>query len=282
MATCLTAGARGCGARRLWRVHVAVAHPQAIRGVAQGPRALSACARRSLRLDNCQALRNGELHSSSLQRLSIVACKGLTSLRVGCPALRELVLEECDQVQRIALWPVGTEALSLGTCPSLAALDVAAPAMRRLDLRCARDGSHPGRRARPACAPHEARAAPRARGCGVLADVRLRCPALEALDATFCARLGSAALAGIIASAPPLHTLVLSVCQALDTAGLGALRGLATLRVLDLSYTEVQARRPRRAPPGQAPALRPALPTPAGRARRTWRPCSWPARACTR
>jgi len=266
MATCLTAGARGCGARRLWRAHVAVAHPQAIRGVAQGPRALSACARRSLRLDNCHALRNGELHSSSLQRLSIVACKGLTSLRVGCPALRELVLEECDQVQRIALWPVGTEALSLGTCPSLAALDVAAPAMRRLDLRCARAGSHPGRRARPACAPHEARAAPRARGCGVLADVRLRCPALEALDATFCARLGSAALAGIIASAPPLHTLVLSVCQALDTAGLGALRGLATLRVLDLSYTEVQARRlPARAAGAGARAA--ARPADAGRAR---------------
>ena len=80
------------------------------------------------------------------------------------------------------------------------------------------------------------------RGCGVLAKLLLDCPVLETLDATFCARLGNAALAGAIASAPPLRSLVLSVCQSLDAAGLSSLRALESLRVLDLSYTEIQAR----------------------------------------
>ncbi|KAK9836189.1 hypothetical protein WJX81_007802 [Elliptochloris bilobata] len=171
---------------------------------------------RALRLENCEALAAFELHSTSLQRLSIVACKGVRLLRLACPALRQLVLEECDQLQRAVLRPVGVEALALGTCPSLAALELAAPCMRLLDIR----------------------------GCGVLAELSLNCPSLAILDATFCARLGNAALAGAIASAPPLQSLVLSVCQSLDAAGLQPLQALQTLRVLDLSYTEIQGLEP--------------------------------------
>ena len=67
---------------------------------------------------------------------------------------------------------------------------------------------------------------------------------LEALDATFCGRLGRSALAWVVKSAPPLRTLVLSVCSHLDAAALEALGTLHTLRLLDLSYTEIQARPP--------------------------------------
>ena len=76
----------------------------------------------------------------------------------------------------------------------------------------------------------------------MLSSLVLDCPALECLDATFCGRLGRSALAWVVKSAPPLHTLVLSVCSHLDGAALEALGTLHTLRLLDLSYTEIQAR----------------------------------------
>ncbi len=94
--------------------------------------------RRSLRLENCEGLETPELHSTSLQRLSIAACKGITALRLACPALLELALDECDQLERAVLRPLGVETLALGTCPSLVALELAAPAMRVLDIKCAR------------------------------------------------------------------------------------------------------------------------------------------------
>jgi hypothetical protein len=78
----------------------------------------------------------------------------------------------------------------------------------------------------------------------MLSALVLDCPSLEALDATFCGRLGRSALAWVVKSAPPLRTLVLSVCSHLDAAALEALGTLHTLRLLDLSYTEIQARPP--------------------------------------
>ena len=76
----------------------------------------------------------------------------------------------------------------------------------------------------------------------MLSTLALDCPALESLDATFCGRLGKNALAWVVNSSPPLHTLVLSVCSHLDANALEALGTLQTLRLLDLSYTEIQAR----------------------------------------
>ncbi len=75
----------------------------------------------------------------------------------------------------------------------------------------------------------------------MLSTLGLDCPALESLDATFCGRLGKSALAWVVNSSPPLHTLVLSVCSHLDANALEALGTLHTLRLLDLSYTEIQA-----------------------------------------
>lgn len=78
------------------------------------------------------------------------------------------------------------------------------------------------------------------RGCGTLSSLVLDCPRLEVLDATFCGRLGKSALAWAVKSQPPLQSLILSVCSHLDSGALEALGTMHTLRVLDLSYTEVK------------------------------------------
>jgi hypothetical protein len=78
------------------------------------------------------------------------------------------------------------------------------------------------------------------RGCGNLSNLVLDCPKLECLDATFCSQLGRSALAWAVKSQPPLRSLVLSVCSHLDAGALEPLGTLHTLRVLDLSYTEVK------------------------------------------
>lgn len=105
-----------------------------------------------------------ELHSTSLQQMSIASCKGVTLLRLACPALAELSVDECDQLERACLRPIGAVALALGTCPSLVALEIAAPAMCALDIRCGlslfflvgrRSGLAKGR---PVCYTHLCRA----------------------------------------------------------------------------------------------------------------------------
>jgi hypothetical protein len=80
------------------------------------------------------------------------------------------------------------------------------------------------------------------RGCGTLSSLVLDCPRLESLDATFCGCLGKSALAWAVRSQPPLRSLILSVCSHLDSGALDALGTMHTLRVLDLSYTEVKVR----------------------------------------
>lgn len=62
------------------------------------------------------------------------------------------------------------------------------------------------------------------------------------MDASFCGQLGDQALAAAARHAPPLTTLVLSVCPAISGRGLGALSRLVTLACLDLSYSEIEVR----------------------------------------
>lgn len=96
----------------------------------------------------------------------------------------------------------------LGSCVSLVALDVLAPSLSHLDLR----------------------------GCGTLRDLALDCPRLEILDATFCSELCDAELVAALARAPLLNKLLLGACSQVRRAV--QLR-MPTLRVLDLSYTDV-------------------------------------------
>ncbi|CAL8472159.1 g11701 [Coccomyxa elongata] len=167
---------------------------------------------RSLILHNCGGLKDAQLVSRSIEHLSLANCRGLANLVLDCPSLQALQLEECNDLQTINLKAIGMNTLSLGTCPNLTSLRLSAPVMRNLDLK----------------------------GCGMLSTLGLDCPALESLDATFCGRLGKSALAWVVNSSPPLHTLVLSVCSHLDANALEALGTLHTLRLLDLSYTEIQ------------------------------------------
>jgi hypothetical protein len=50
------------------------------------------------------------------------------------------------------------------------------------------------------------------RGCGGLQQLHLDCPALQMLDANFCATLADEGLSAAVASIPPLRKLALSVC----------------------------------------------------------------------
>lgn len=81
------------------------------------------------------------------------------------------------------------------------------------------------------------------RGCGILKDLQLNCPSLERLDCAYCRSLPDQALSSICAAAPRLNSLVLSVCTAVGCSGLLELQNLRHLRMLDLSYTEIEARR---------------------------------------
>lgn len=74
----------------------------------------------------------------------------------------------------------------------------------------------------------------------MLEEVSLQCPSLERLDFTYCQGLPDDALARLPAGAPRLSSLVLSVCTSVGTPGLYHLKELFRLRMLDLSYTDIQ------------------------------------------
>ena len=78
------------------------------------------------------------------------------------------------------------------------------------------------------------------RGCGQLEDMQLWCPELTALDCSYCSSLADIGLASLVAGCPRLDTLSLSVCSRLTAPGLRCLQRLAGLRMLDLSYTDLQ------------------------------------------
>lgn len=74
----------------------------------------------------------------------------------------------------------------------------------------------------------------------MLQHLELACPNLRSVDATFCTQLTDKVLSGALAGCPPLERLTLSVCACMSTSGLARLGPLARLRLLDLSYTEVE------------------------------------------
>ena len=80
------------------------------------------------------------------------------------------------------------------------------------------------------------------RGCGLLRRISAHCPALESIDATFCGQLDGAGLATLVGAAPRLHSLLLSVCESLAPNALHCLTASRHLRLLDLSYTEIEVR----------------------------------------
>ena len=82
---------------------------------------------------------------------------------------------------------------------------------------------------------------PLCRGCNLLQRLSLDCCKLSSMDATFCTQLDSLTLSKALAGAPLLQSLVLSVCSALEPA-MPARVTLSCLRLLDLSYTNIQVR----------------------------------------
>jgi len=78
------------------------------------------------------------------------------------------------------------------------------------------------------------------RGCNLLQALKLTCPSLSALDATFCTQLDSLTLSRALAGAPYLDSLVLSVCMGLDPVIPTDLTSIVNLSLLDLSYTGIQ------------------------------------------
>ena len=70
--------------------------------------------------------------------------------------------------------------------------------------------------------------------------MRLWCPELTALDCSYCSSLTDIGMASLVAGCPRLDTLSLSVCSRLTSPGLRCLQRLARLRILDLSYTDLQ------------------------------------------
>ena len=75
------------------------------------------------------------------------------------------------------------------------------------------------------------------RGCNALEALKLECPRLATLDATFCTQLDSLALIRALKGAPRLDALVLSVCLGLDPILPSIFNALSHLSLLDLSYT---------------------------------------------
>ena len=78
------------------------------------------------------------------------------------------------------------------------------------------------------------------RGCNVLEALKLNCPRLVTLDATFCTQLDSLALTRALTGAPRLDALVLSVCLGLDPVIPPTFNSLSHLSLLDLSYTGLE------------------------------------------
>lgn len=105
-----------------------------------------------------QGLVRVKLSTSSLERLSLMNCKKVSSLELSCPVLHHLHLDGCDHLIEASFAPVGLQTLNLGICPHLTNLVIEADQMTALDLR----------------------------GCGVLCQASIQCPRLLSLDASYC------------------------------------------------------------------------------------------------
>ncbi|XP_004303464.1 PREDICTED: F-box/LRR-repeat protein 15 [Fragaria vesca subsp. vesca] len=171
---------------------------------------------KSLVLENCESLTAVRFCSTSLVSLSLVGCRGITSLELICPYLEQVSLDGCDHLERAALFPVGLRSLNLGICPKLSALSIDAPTMVLLELK----------------------------GCGVLSEASINCPLLTSLDASFCSQLRDDCLSATAASCPLIESLILMSCPSVGSDGLYSLRWLPNLIVLDLSYTFLMSLKP--------------------------------------
>ena len=78
------------------------------------------------------------------------------------------------------------------------------------------------------------------RGCNVLEALKLNCPSMSSLDATFCTQLDTLTLSRALTGAPHLDSLVLSVCMGLEPVIATDLTSIVNLSLLDLSYTSIQ------------------------------------------
>lgn len=163
----------------------------------------------TLILDNCDGLVKVKLSTSSLEKLSLVCCKKVTTLELSCPALQQLHLDGCDRLIDASFAPVGLQSLNLGICPHLTNLVIKADQMTALDLR----------------------------GCGLLSQTSIDCPNLSSLDASYCSQLGDECLTSTTSACPAIQHLILANCFLVGTAGLLALKKLVDLTMLDLSYT---------------------------------------------
>uniref|UniRef100_A0A7N0VDA7 F-box domain-containing protein n=1 Tax=Kalanchoe fedtschenkoi TaxID=63787 RepID=A0A7N0VDA7_KALFE len=164
---------------------------------------------KSLILDNCESLKSVGLSSTSLMSLSLVGCRGITSLGLQCPHLESVCLDGCDHLECASFSSVGLGSLNLGICPKLVKLHVDAPQMVSLELK----------------------------GCGVLSEASINCPLLVSLDASFCCQLTDECLSTTASACPLIVSLILMSCQSLGSEGLLSLCWLTNLTSLDLSYT---------------------------------------------
>ncbi|KAL4318547.1 hypothetical protein GQ457_18G002000 [Hibiscus cannabinus] len=164
---------------------------------------------KSLVLDNCESLTAVQLSSTSLDSLSLVGCRAITTLDLACPCLQKICLDGCDHLERASFCPAALRSLNLGICPKLNTLRIDAPCMVSLELK----------------------------GCGVLFEASINCPLLTSLDVSFCSQLKDDFLSATTASCPLIESLILMSCPSIGSDGLFSLRCLPNLATLDLSYT---------------------------------------------
>ncbi|CAM8919727.1 unnamed protein product [Rhodiola kirilowii] len=164
---------------------------------------------KSLILDNCESLKSVEFSSTSLTSLSLIGCRGITSLELQCPHLEIVCLDGCDHLECASFSSVDLRSLNLGICPKLVKLRMDAPHMVSLELK----------------------------GCGVLSEASINCPMLVSLDASFCSQLTDECLSTTTCACPLIVSLILMSCQSIGSEGLLSLRWLQNLTSLDLSYT---------------------------------------------
>ncbi|GAB4815593.1 hypothetical protein N2152v2_002639 [Parachlorella kessleri] len=184
---------------------------------------------RHLKLSDCEGLRAACLSSPSLESLALSQCKRLARVDLQCPLLRRLGLEECTELAAVAVRTHRMESMSLGTCPLLYSIAIVSPSLDFLDLSISIVS--------PSLDFLDLW------GCNNLRRLRLDCPALRRVDATFCGSLPDDAMHAV-ARCPALQDLTLAVCNSLTAEGLVTLSALRHLQALDLSYMPLEDPRP--------------------------------------
>jgi len=164
---------------------------------------------RELSLEECEGISHLALSSLSLQKLNLAGCKAIVTATLECAALHVLVLEGCSALDDASI-TCAVRCLDLGTCRLLRKLHLDSDRCQTLLLK----------------------------GCLCLAGAHLRCPALRALDLSFCADLADEALRALASIS--VQELNISRCGTVSNALIAQISEVfPKLQAINLSYLPV-------------------------------------------